>query len=73
MSSFRVDKTHTHLFTNPNISLFPDEIFIDDKFSSLTQSTALLMNLLQLWNLLIHPLSFLFHQLFLLYLVVLLV
>ena len=35
-----MDKTPTPLFTNLNISLFPDEIFADDNSSSLTQPTA---------------------------------
>ena len=40
ISSFRVDETPTPLFTNPNVSLFPDEIFVDDSSSSLRQPTA---------------------------------
>ena len=40
ISSFRVDKTLTPLFTNPNVSLFPYETFADDKSSSLSQPTA---------------------------------
>ena len=40
ISSFYVNETPTPLFTNPNISLFPDEIFADDSPSNLTQSTA---------------------------------
>ena len=40
ISSFRVTETPTPLFTNPNISLFPNEIFADDSSSSLTQPTT---------------------------------
>ena len=40
ISSFWVDETPTPLFTNPNISLFPNEIFTNDSSSSLTQPTA---------------------------------
>ena len=39
-SSFRVTKTPTHLFSNLNIFLFPDEIFIDDSSSNMTQPTT---------------------------------
>ena len=40
ISSFRVDETPTPFFTNPNVSLFPDENFADDSFSSLSQPTT---------------------------------
>ena len=33
-----MDETPTPLFTNPNISLLPDEILTDDSSSSLNQS-----------------------------------
>ena len=35
-----MDETRIPLFTNPNISLFYDEILADDSSSSLNQSTA---------------------------------
>ena len=38
--AFRVDETRAPLFTNPNISLFPYEIFADDSSSNLTQPYA---------------------------------
>ena len=40
ISSFQIEETPTPFFTNPNISLFPDDIFTDDNSSSLRQSTA---------------------------------
>ena len=40
ISSFQVDKTPTPLFTNPNVSLFLDEILAYDSSSSLSQPTA---------------------------------
>ena len=40
ISSFQVTNTPTPLFTNPNVSLFPDDIFADDSSSSLSQSTV---------------------------------
>ena len=40
ISSFWVDKTHAYHFTNPNISLFTDDILADDSSSNLTQPIA---------------------------------
>ena len=40
ISAVQVDDTFTHLFTNPNISLFPNDIFAYDSSSSLTQPTT---------------------------------
>ena len=40
ISAVQVDDTLTHLFTNPNISLFPNDIFAYDSSSSLTQPTT---------------------------------
>ena len=40
ISSFWVDETPIPLFTNPNISLFPDEILADNSSSILNQSTT---------------------------------
>ena len=37
ISAIQVDDTLTPLFTNPNISLFPNDIFAYDSSSSLTQ------------------------------------
>ena len=41
ISSFRVTETLTPLFTNPNVSLFLNDILAYDSSSSLSQSTAL--------------------------------
>ena len=35
-----MDETHTPLFTNPNVSLFLDDIVAYDSSSSLSQSTV---------------------------------
>ena len=40
ISSFRVTETPTPLFINPNVSLFSNGILVDDKSSSLGQSTT---------------------------------
>ena len=40
ISSFQIDETPTPLFTNPNVSLFLDDILADDSSSSLSQSTT---------------------------------
>ena len=40
ISSSQVNETPAPIFTNPNVSLFPNEILVDDSFSSLNQSTT---------------------------------
>ena len=35
ISSFQVDETPTPLLINPNVSLFPDKILVDDSSGSI--------------------------------------
>ena len=41
ISSFQMIETSTPLFTNPSVSLFPNDLLVDESSSSLSQSMAL--------------------------------